>query len=91
MRTSGLSGKGLKKAIPITDIFQWCGEVCNFDLSGTDIFCCVDADTSEDGVYEHCDALGNLCVGVCEVYSLSRSTLSRSALSSQPMAGGSLN
>jgi hypothetical protein len=63
-RTSGLNGKGVKKAIPITDIFEFTGKVCYIDPLGIDKdFCCVDADDSQDGVYEHCDALDDVGVG----------------------------
>jgi hypothetical protein len=63
MRTDGSHGKGVKKATNITPIFLWSGDVCDIVATvgeSTDAFCCVDADTSGDGVYEHCDSLADL-------------------------------
>jgi len=60
-RTSGSTGKGVKKAVPITDIFEFTGEACYIDETGLDkVFCCVDANDSQDDVYEHCDWLGSI-------------------------------
>jgi hypothetical protein len=63
MRTDGSHGKGVKKATNITNIFLWSGDVCDIVTTAaesTDVFCCVDADSSGDGVYEHCDSLADL-------------------------------
>lgn len=53
--------KGKSKAIPITGLFEWTGDVCYFDdeycldaeCSITEL-CCTDAD--QNGVYENCEA-----------------------------------
>ena len=58
MRTNNSSGKGVKKATDITNIFLWSGDVCDIvapEEAYTDVYCCVD--TNADGVYEHCDTL----------------------------------
>jgi hypothetical protein len=68
MRTNRPNGKGVNKAIPITDIFLWSGDACNIVATvgeSTDVYCCVDADSSGDGVYEHCDPLLALGGGAC--------------------------
>jgi hypothetical protein len=52
--------KGKSKAIPITGLFEWTGDVCYFnqeycldgECTSTDL-CCTDADL--DGVYESCE------------------------------------
>lgn len=71
VRTSSPNGKGVNKAIPITDIFLWSGNACSIVASvgeSTDVYCCVDADSSGDGVYEHCDSLLDLGGGACSAY-----------------------
>lgn len=71
VRTDGSHGKGVKKATPITDIFLWSGDACNIVATvgeSTDVYCCVDADVSGDGVYEHCDSLVTLGGGACSDY-----------------------
>ena len=59
LQRTGSNGKGVKKAVPITPIFEWSGTICNIDPLGTDVFCCVDVPTA-DGIYEHCDSLADL-------------------------------
>lgn len=63
--------KGKSKAVPITGMFEWSGQVCyltpdNYCLDGectdTDL-CCVDADL--DGVYEECESATNYLDGIC--------------------------
>jgi hypothetical protein len=63
VRTDSLSGKGVKKATNITPIFLWSGRVCDIVATpdtDTSVFCCVDADSPADGIYEHCDSLADL-------------------------------
>ena len=59
LQRTGSNGNGVKKAVPITPIFEWSGTICNIDPLGTDVFCCVDVPTA-DGIYEHCDSLADL-------------------------------
>jgi hypothetical protein len=62
--------KGKSKALDITGLFEWSGEVCYFDTAlcdptsecSQDTICCTDADL--DGVYESCVPQVD---GVCEV------------------------
>lgn len=71
VRTDSLKGKGVNKAIPITDIFLWSGNACSIVATAaesTDVYCCVDADDPADGVYEHCDSLLDLGGGECSSY-----------------------
>jgi hypothetical protein len=66
VRTNGSHGKGVKKATNITNIFLWSGDVCDIVTTVADsnsTFCCVDADSSADGVYEHCDPLDTVGIG----------------------------
>ena len=60
-RTGSSGGKGVNKATPITDIFEWSGTVCDIVeyFEGAATFCCVDAVDPGDGIYEHCDALSS--------------------------------
>ena len=73
MRTNSSSGKGVKKATNITSIFLWSGQVCDIVTTVAEsntTFCCVDADSSGDGVYEHCDPLDTVGIGdplVCPI------------------------
>jgi len=61
-------GKGVQKAIDLTPLFEWSGEVCyvqedsnlycdDFDCTEYDL-CCVDA--NDDGIYERCDPLDDV-------------------------------
>ena len=68
-----IRSKGQSKAVNITGIFEWSGEVCYFDQTGlesptTKQLCCSQADTNLDGnlEYVNCYPLVDYC-GVNEV------------------------
>ena len=68
LQRTGSNGKGVKKAVPITPIFEWSGRICNIDPLGTDVFCCVDTDVPADGIFEYCVSLSDLGGGSCSDY-----------------------
>ena len=46
-------GKG-NKAVEITDLFKWYGEICYFSDTGTGTKCCIDTSDPLDGIYDEC-------------------------------------